>query len=76
MSIAALDLIGKPLSDSGHWRFLNIVHIANILMRDSFATLLIVPRRYFCGSSYCFMSWCLNFCAVGALRMLTYFSYV
>ena len=22
--------------------------------------LLIVPRRYFCGVSYCFMSWCLN----------------
>ena len=22
--------------------------------------LLIVPRRYFCGGSYCFMSWCLN----------------
>ena len=26
--------------------------------------LLIVPMRYFCGGSYCFMSWCLNFCAV------------
>ena len=23
--------------------------------------LLIVPRRYFCGGSFCFMSWCLNF---------------
>ena len=22
--------------------------------------LLIVPRRYFCGCSFCFMSWCLN----------------
>ena len=20
-----------------------------------------VPRRYFCGGSFCFMSWCLNF---------------
>ena len=33
--------------------------------------LLIVPRRYFCGGSLCFMSWCLFyfifFCAVGAL---------
>ena len=23
--------------------------------------LLIVPSRYFCGGSFCFMSWCLNF---------------
>ena len=22
--------------------------------------LLIVPRRYFCGGSYCFMYWCLK----------------
>ena len=35
--------------------------------------LLIVPRRYFCGGSYCFMSCCLNFCAVGALGLLLYF---
>ena len=49
---------------------------------------LIVPRRYFCGGSYCFMFWCLNvfygsfcfmsrclkyFCAVGALCMFAYF---
>ena len=35
--------------------------------------LLIVPGRYFCGGSYCFMSWCLIFfCAVGALCMLSY----
>ena len=35
--------------------------------------LLIVTRRYFCGGSFCFMSWCLNFCAVGALCMFSYF---
>ena len=30
--------------------------------------LLIVPRRYFWGGSFCFVSWCLIFyCAVGAL---------
>ena len=30
--------------------------------------LLIVPRRYFCDGSFCFLSWCLKFfCAVGAL---------
>ena len=23
--------------------------------------LLIVPRRYFCGGSFCFVRWCLNF---------------
>ena len=23
--------------------------------------LLIVPRRYFCGGSFCFVSWCLTF---------------
>ena len=28
--------------------------------------LLIVPSRYFCGGSFCFMSWCLKYlCAVG-----------
>ena len=36
--------------------------------------LLIVPSRYFCGGSFCFMSWCINFfCAVGALCMFSYF---
>ena len=35
--------------------------------------LLISPRRYFCGSSYCFMSWCLIFCAVGALCIVITF---
>ena len=36
--------------------------------------LLIVPNRYFCGGSFCFMSWCLKyFCAVGALCMFAYF---
>ena len=30
--------------------------------------------RYFCGGSFCFMSWCLKyFCAVGALCMFAYF---
>ena len=36
--------------------------------------LLIVPRRYFCGGSYCFL--CLgvnNVCGVCALCMLSYF---
>ena len=23
--------------------------------------LLIVPRQYFCGGSFCFLSWCLKF---------------
>ena len=35
---------------------------------------LIAPRRYFCGGSFCFMSWWLNFCAVGALCMFLYLS--
>ena len=36
--------------------------------------LLIVPSRYFCGGSFCFMSWCLKyFCAVGALYVFSYF---
>ena len=26
--------------------------------------LLIVPRRYFCGGSFCFMSWCLKIVCV------------
>ena len=37
--------------------------------------LLIVPRRYFCDGSYCFISCCLRFfCVVDALCMLSYFS--
>ena len=29
---------------------------------------------YFCGGSFCFMSWCLKyFCAVGALCVFSYF---
>ena len=41
--------------------------------------LLIVPRRYFCGGSFCFMSWCLFIfllffsCSVGALCMFFFF---
>ena len=36
--------------------------------------LLIVPSRYFCGGSSCFMSWCLKyFFAVGALCVFSYF---
>ena len=36
--------------------------------------LQIVPSRYFCGGSFCFMSWCSKyFCAVGALCMFAYF---
>ena len=30
-------------------------------------------RRYFYGGSYCFMSWCLSFCAVCALCVFSYF---
>ena len=37
---------------------------------------LIVPRRYFCGGSYCCLSWCYRFCAVCALYMFSYFSKV
>ena len=34
----------------------------------------IVPSRYFCGVSFCFMFWGLKyFCAVGALCMFAYF---
>ena len=47
----------------------------NSIERESkSALLLIVPSRYFCGGSFCFMSWCLKyFCAVGALCMFAYF---
>ena len=30
--------------------------------------------RYFCGGSYCFMSWCLNVCAV--LRLMYVFIFL
>ena len=33
-----------------------------------------VVNGFFCGGSFCFMSWCLKyFCAVGALCMFSYF---
>ena len=32
-----------------------------LLMSASNFILLIVPMRYFCGGSSCFMSWCLFF---------------
>ena len=39
--------------------------------KTGLSPLLIVPSRYFCGGSFCFMSWCLNFfCAVGALFLV------
>ena len=30
------------------------------LYSSGFFVLLIVPSRYFCGGSFCFMSWCLK----------------
>ena len=51
----------------------------SVLKQDRFKPasnfiLLIAPRQYFCGSSFCFMSLCLKFfCAVGALCMFSYF---
>ena len=45
-----------------------------LLVTASNFVLLIVPSRYFCGGSFCFMSWCLFFfCAVGALCMFSLF---
>ena len=35
--------------------------------------LLIVPRRYFCGGSFCFMSWCLNFFFLCCWRLMCVF---
>ena len=46
----------------------------SIPRKDFNFVLLIVPSRYFCGGSFCFMSWCLKyFCAVGALCVFAYF---
>ena len=36
--------------------------------------LLIVPRRYFCGGSFCFMSWCLTFLCCWRLMYVFIFS--
>ena len=39
--------------------------------------LLIVPRRYFCGGSFCFMSWCLKFlCCWRLLYVFIFLVYV
>ena len=32
--------------------------------------LLIVPSRYFCGGSFCFMSWCLKFLCCWRLKAI------
>ena len=58
--------ICKILHSEGH--SLGILGIC-----ESSTVLLIIPRRYFCGGSFCFMSRCLIFCAVGALCMFSYF---
>ena len=46
----------------------------NRLKSASKFVLLIVRRRYLCGGSFWFMTWCLKFfCAFGALCMFSYF---
>ena len=37
------------------------VWLTNRFKSASNFVLLIVPSRYFCGGSFCFMSWCLNY---------------
>ena len=37
----------------------NINYVAG--SKDCNFVLLIVPSRYFCSGSFCFMSWCLKF---------------
>ena len=32
-----------------------------LIFKATFFVLLIVPSRYFCSGSFCFMSWCLKF---------------
>ena len=52
----------------------NQVDVIEAFKPASNFVLLIVPSRYFCGGTFCFMSWCLKyFCAVGALCMFSYF---
>ena len=70
---------------SKYFRLITILYIIYfpssgilLMIRITFGSLhfvlLIVPSRYFCGGSFCFMSWCLKFfCAVGALCMFSYF---
>ena len=51
-----------PLVSSGHNKSIFVFNI--IFTRFGPASnfvLLIVQRRYFCGGSFCFMSWCLRF---------------
>ena len=44
------------------WLFHNYVKSdLNRFKPASIFLLLIVPSRYFCGASFCFMSWCLIF---------------
>ena len=44
-----------------------------VTCRNSSLSSCVLSDNYFCGGSYCFMSWCLKFCAVGALCMLSDF---
>ena len=59
------------LTDRSFPKCVKYVRVIWAMMRDF--VLLIVPRRYFCGGSFCFMSWCLNFFCAGALCMFSYF---
>ena len=40
---------------------MSLRYLLNRFKPASNFVLLIVPSRYFCGGSFCFMSWCLNF---------------
>ena len=61
-------------TDFGPVKIINLQELFGSRFPASNFVLLIVPSRYFCGGSFCFMSWCLKYiCAVGALCMFAYF---
>ena len=47
-------------SPRGPKNYLNVMNHCRFKPASNFI-LLIVPRRYFCCGSFCFMSWCLKF---------------
>ena len=71
------DIVNFPFLDGDvlliAYTFHNLLGLLELKPASNFI-LLIVPKRYFCCGSYCFMSWCLYFCAAGGLCMLSYVS--
>ena len=62
VSAMTFDIVDFPFFDGDVPRRASYgVYISQLIKPASNFVLLIVPSRYFCSGSFCFMSWCLKF---------------